>query len=180
MRQPQPRRVSHRFSFLTERAITPPRSSYLIHQITPLKIYPDTSPLLRRPSHQHTMPSYACQTCGRPFVRSSPRDRRCSDHRTRDRSPSSLAAEASEYRRNRTKLLVSHPRCHWCGQPATTADHLEPVAHGGGNELGNLVPACARCNYARQAKKGGDSIMRNQVATSPSSGSWRAPPVPVL
>jgi 5-methylcytosine-specific restriction endonuclease McrA len=106
------------------------------------------------------MPYYACLTCGRPFTRRSPRDRRCPEHRAQDRSPSSLAAESPEYRRNREILLAGHPPCDCCGKPATTADHILPVALGGSSRLSNLVPACARCNYSRQARR------------SPSKPTW--------
>ena len=44
--------------------------------------------------------------------------------------------------------------CWWCGCPATTIDHVVAVVLGGGNELPNLVPACARCNYSRGASLG--------------------------
>ena len=52
-------------------------------------------------------------------------------------------------------------RCHLCGgtidpNPRThteplagVADHLKPVAHGGGNELSNLAAAHVRCNRQR-------------------------------
>lgn len=51
------------------------------------------------------------------------------------------------YRKRRAQLLESNPRCHWCGQPATTADHLHAVIDGGAD--GPLVPSCAPCNYSR-------------------------------
>jgi 5-methylcytosine-specific restriction endonuclease McrA len=95
------------------------------------------------------------------------------------RSPSSLAAEDPEYRRNRTILLINNPHCYWCGQLATTADHLQPVARGGGNERENLVPACARCNYSRQAK-GGRFNHDESLLRSPPGGSWRAPTQPFV
>jgi hypothetical protein len=44
--------------------------------------------------------------------------------------------------------------CHGVAHKAlfATADHLRRVADGGDNRAGNVVPACAPCNYARQAK----------------------------
>lgn len=41
--------------------------------------------------------------------------------------------------------------CHLCGRDgATTADHVLPRSAGGADTLGNLRPAHASCNYARQ------------------------------
>ena len=53
--------------------------------------------------------------------------------------------------------------CFWCGVKTrpelrhqapghwlcTTIDHLVPLSRGGGNEFGNLVIACYRCNIGR-------------------------------
>lgn len=36
--------------------------------------------------------------------------------------------------------------CHYCGRPATTADHLIPKARGGTDDEANLVAACRACN----------------------------------
>jgi len=36
--------------------------------------------------------------------------------------------------------------CHYCGEVATTWDHLVPLARGGRHSIGNLVPACRPCN----------------------------------
>lgn len=52
------------------------------------------------------------------------------------------------YRKARARLLANNPTCHWCGAPATTADHLTPASLGG-TIAGNLVPACTHCNSAR-------------------------------
>lgn len=53
------------------------------------------------------------------------------------------------YRRARAALLASHPPCHWCGAPATTADHDPPLSVVGENHL-KLVPACKPCNFGRR------------------------------
>ncbi|MEJ7763872.1 MAG: hypothetical protein WKF86_00085 [Acidimicrobiales bacterium] len=52
------------------------------------------------------------------------------------------------YQQARARLLATHPSCHWCGRPATTADH-EPPMHVVGYPHLNLVPACGPCNYGR-------------------------------
>ena len=54
-----------------------------------------------------------------------------------------------EYKANRARLLANKPQCTYCGQPATEADHIIPVLHGGGHNLDNLTPACKKCNSTR-------------------------------
>jgi 5-methylcytosine-specific restriction endonuclease McrA len=54
------------------------------------------------------------------------------------------------YQRNRRAVLdAAGWRCHWCGQPATTADHVHPLAYGGTHDQANLVPSCVSCNASR-------------------------------
>lgn len=94
------------------------------------------------------MPLRPCLTCGRPS-----RSARCpACTRTHDQqrrpSPRDRGYDA-EYRRNRRLLLADHPRCHWCGDLASTADHVIPVSKGGTNDQANLVPACPACNSGR-------------------------------
>jgi hypothetical protein len=55
----------------------------------------------------------------------------------------------AKYRRARAVLLAGNPPCHWCGAPATTADHDPPVAVVGRPHL-RLVPACRKCNFGRR------------------------------
>ena len=45
-------------------------------------------------------------------------------------------------------------RCWWCGNPATTVDHVVARVLGGEHSIENLVPSCARCNYSRGASLG--------------------------
>ena len=40
--------------------------------------------------------------------------------------------------------------CIYCGDIATTVEHLLPLSRGGTNREGNLAPSCARCNYRKQ------------------------------
>jgi 5-methylcytosine-specific restriction endonuclease McrA len=44
---------------------------------------------------------------------------------------------------------LSDPRCAYCGAPATEIDHVIPISLGGTGERDNLVPACRRCNAAK-------------------------------
>lgn len=72
----------------------------------------------------------------------------------------------SARRRSRQKPLIPAPsscmtilgalwseRCAYCGKHGgLTADHVLPVAHGGVDEIRNLVPACGPCNSSKQHK----------------------------
>lgn len=54
------------------------------------------------------------------------------------------------------KRLVRHYRgcCAYCGRPAATPemDHLVPLARGGRHTIGNVLPACRRCNGTKNAR----------------------------
>jgi 5-methylcytosine-specific restriction endonuclease McrA len=39
--------------------------------------------------------------------------------------------------------------CWMCGAPATSLDHVKPLAKGGAHILANFRPACGRCNSAK-------------------------------
>jgi 5-methylcytosine-specific restriction endonuclease McrA len=56
------------------------------------------------------------------------------------------------YQMARATLLATHPPCWWCGAPATTADHVPPLAEVGHPHY-NLVPACKPCNSGRVNKR---------------------------
>lgn len=45
--------------------------------------------------------------------------------------------------------------CVYCGDPATTIDHIYAAAYGGPNHWTNYAPACLACNRA----KGGRSVL---------------------
>lgn len=51
--------------------------------------------------------------------------------------------------------------CEWpgCDRPATTVDHIIPLAHGGTHHLANLRASCRRCN-----SQGGAKIMNEVLA----------------
>lgn len=40
-------------------------------------------------------------------------------------------------------------KCIYCGEEATTKDHIIPRSWGGSNDKSNLVPACKLCNTTR-------------------------------
>jgi len=61
------------------------------------------------------------------------------------------------YAHARRRLLETNPQCHWCGKPATEADHLVSVLEGGDDSPENLVSSCKPCN----AKRG--AILKNRT-----------------
>jgi 5-methylcytosine-specific restriction endonuclease McrA len=66
-------------------------------------------------------------------------------------------------------------RCHWCGRPATTVDHVVARVLGGAHDLSNLVPSCAKCNYSRGAALGNrlrPRRMRRPPPRSQRSRDW--------
>ena len=95
------------------------------------------------------MPAFSCNRCGAI----SPRPL-CPTHTPRGRAQRSPTTQAQNryYQRARRILLQHNPPCHWCGQPATTADHEPPIAHGGDHD--HMVPACHGCNSARGGRMG--------------------------
>lgn len=46
------------------------------------------------------------------------------------------------------KRLLDKP-CIYCGEPSKHIDHIIPVSRGGEHRVGNLAPACARCNLTK-------------------------------
>jgi len=40
-------------------------------------------------------------------------------------------------------------RCSYCSGPCESVDHVVPIARGGTNYEGNLVPCCMRCNGSK-------------------------------
>ena len=53
------------------------------------------------------------------------------------------------------QFLLQGGRCFWCQRlipvALMTRDHIQPRAHGGGDDWGNIVLACARCNESKSA-----------------------------
>ena len=72
--------------------------------------------------------------------------------------------DTPKYRNNRKALLASKPACHWCGQPATTADHLIEIHAGGTSDMDNLVPACQPCNSRRGSTYQAKQAHKKQIA----------------
>lgn len=94
----------------------------------------------------------------------------CKEHANeaaRIRYRESEAVRMAAYQRNysRKKNLNSIPKwymeqlhedfggkCAYCGETATTIDHITPVSKGGNSVPGNVVPACQSCNSSKRNK----------------------------
>jgi 5-methylcytosine-specific restriction endonuclease McrA len=53
------------------------------------------------------------------------------------------------------RLLIRHDhRCSYCNERSDRLelDHVIPLSRGGRHSIGNLVPACLRCNRSKHAK----------------------------
>lgn len=47
------------------------------------------------------------------------------------------------------KIVKDSRFCVYCGEKATTADHMTPKSRGGHDGYANLVPACYHCNQEK-------------------------------
>lgn len=60
-------------------------------------------------------------------------------------------APGSHTKTERADLVASYlGLCAYCDSKATAIDHVVPIARGGSNDIGNLVPACKSCNSAKK------------------------------
>ena len=70
----------------------------------------------------------------------------------------------SLWRKIRAKVLLRDlETCYYCGQYATTVDHILPRKSGGLDTMDNLVAACTRCNLS----KGGRFFVSNRTPPTP-------------
>jgi hypothetical protein len=58
--------------------------------------------------------------------------------------------------------------CAFCGGPIERWDHLVPVSVGGDTVLGNMVPACAKCDDSKQGLEF-ESWTRGSAPSPPAS-----------
>jgi 5-methylcytosine-specific restriction endonuclease McrA len=63
---------------------------------------------------------------------------------SRKRNVMPMPHEGQQYR---AESFGGH--CAYCGEPATTWDHVHPVAEGGDTTPDNILPACAPCNSSK-------------------------------
>ena len=81
-------------------------------------------------------------------------DPRCPAHQTtanRQRGTSTARGYGSGWQRTRLSILNRDGwTCGYCGQPATTVDHVTPKSRGGTDDEGNLMAACLSCNSGKR------------------------------
>lgn len=59
------------------------------------------------------------------------------------------------WRKTRLQVFARYGRaCYRCGAYANSVDHVRPVVLGGDHSIGNLRPACSRCNSSTGASLG--------------------------
>lgn len=99
------------------------------------------------------MPLRPCPTCGAIVP-----DGRCPRHpRTRggyrpDRASHAIYRSKTYQRLRLATLTAAAWQCAYCGDRATTADHVIPHSQGGASTPDNLVAACRRCNTSKGAR----------------------------
>ena len=66
------------------------------------------------------------------------------------RSALRSTGSTDRWRKIRAKILQRDQYvCQYCGQDATTVDHIIPRSKGGNDLPDNLIAACNRCNYSK-------------------------------
>jgi 5-methylcytosine-specific restriction endonuclease McrA len=67
-----------------------------------------------------------------------------------------------DYKRVRLQVLARDGYvCHYCGQDATTVDHVIPIVKGGDPiSMDNMVAACRRCNSSKGSRSEGLFLQR--------------------
>lgn len=95
-----------------------------------------------------------CDPCrGRSWWESLPPEaRQAKKASTNNARRARQAAQTDEYgpvpQKVYEAIKASGP-CVYCGNTATTVDHVRPLARGGWEHESNLVPACGPCNFSK-------------------------------
>ena len=85
----------------------------------------------------------------RQYSLANTEQRKNSDSRRRTKKLSNGVYEISK---KELKKLYSSP-CFYCGSiNSIHADHVIPISKGGRHSIGNLLPACAKCNMSKGSK----------------------------
>jgi 5-methylcytosine-specific restriction endonuclease McrA len=85
----------------------------------------------------------------RSWQQRNPEKVRAISHRKRARKNANAVYEILP--KHLARLYTSP--CIYCGATENiTADHVVPVSRGGSHGIGNLVPACGRCNSSKKDK----------------------------
>ena len=79
------------------------------------------------------------------------------------------------YRKARLQVLARDGFvCHYCGQDATTADHIIPIKAGGDPvSLDNMVACCITCNSRKGSR--GQGVFLENMRTPPVFSSFVSP-----
>ena len=95
-----------------------------------------------------------CLDCGQ-LTRNGSRCQQCARRREAQRQRGTTTQRgygASWQAISRSVLDRDGYRCRYCGQPASTVDHIIPKAHGGTDDRSNLVACCRSCNSVKGAR----------------------------
>jgi 5-methylcytosine-specific restriction endonuclease McrA len=85
----------------------------------------------------------------RQYNLANPEIRKNTDNRRRTKKLSNGVYEISK---KELKRIYSSP-CFYCGSTNSIhADHVIPISKGGRHSIGNLLPACAKCNMSKGSK----------------------------
>jgi 5-methylcytosine-specific restriction endonuclease McrA len=81
-------------------------------------------------------------------------------------------------RKYKAQRLVALARdgfeCMYCGQDATTVDHIVPIVNGGDPiALDNMVACCTRCNSRKGSRSQG--VFLAQTSTPPAFSNHTSP-----
>jgi 5-methylcytosine-specific restriction endonuclease McrA len=97
--------------------------------------------------------SFCSMACSALAIGKLKRVRADDDHRTQRHERERTAPGLSQAARNRllARWIRQCRQCLYCKAPATTIDHVVPLARGGTNFEGNLAPACKPCNSSKWA-----------------------------
>ena len=72
---------------------------------------------------------------------------------------------SSKYKKARLVVLARDGyTCAYCGQDATTVDHIQSIKSGGDPvSLDNMIACCARCNSSKGSRSQGVFLARNST-----------------
>jgi hypothetical protein len=85
----------------------------------------------------------------RQYNLANPEIRKNADNRRRTKKLSNGVYEISK---KELKRIYSSP-CFYCGSTNSIhADHIIPISKGGRHSIGNLLPACAKCNMSKGSR----------------------------
>jgi hypothetical protein len=76
-----------------------------------------------------------------------------------------------DYRK--TALHRDNYTCLWCGEPATTVDHIVPSSKGGPDLPRNLLASCVECN-TRRGNRSAFAYLTERANSAPDSSKLLA------